>query len=322
MTRRPNESGYAMVWILVVMALLVAAFTGARFADDDRPPSSASNLVFAAGLGIAALGLFAEAKRNLYAFSGFMTVVGFVTGMITGAVALMGSGPHPVAAAVAVLSVLTVIACVVFLVRTEYGREKIPNILRQQFHRSRIYEVDGVQLVPGQSQTEVNAGEQFEIRVVAQNCWDKERTLMFRLKSATRISTNKAGVKFPSEGKVTLPPGAVAALTIPVVAEPGAKGRYRLIASPKVSGEDGRRVRRWRAQAWPTHIPAWLTLLLAAGGVLGGQGHVLLAWGGSELKVRVHPANQPAVGTTTPLDVQTEIVWQPGPGELVGKAVA
>jgi hypothetical protein len=299
-----------MLWILVFLAATAAGFSSVEFTVESRPRDPTMIGVFAASLFVVALGMFVEAKRDLYGFCFAAVVLGFVTSILTGAVALLGASPHPIAAAVAVLSGGVVIACVVYLVRTQYGRDPLPDILRQRFDAARIAEVEGVQFAVCQSATELVAGEALTVEVVAQNCWDEERRLTFELRPETRVSINRAGLRIPGEPRLVLPAASVAVLAIPVVAEPKADGRFVLVASPKVSGEGGKRVRRRRARALSTHIPPWLTLLLLFGG--------MFVWGGGlKLRVRVTPrrggAEPPPV---VALEPRTRVIWQPEPDAL------
>lgn len=314
MSRRQAEGGYVLVWVLVVLGLLAAGIGSIEFTVDSRPQNPTMHAIFALGAVVAALGMFAEARRDLYAFCGFGLVAAFIAGLLTGAVALLGTRPHPIAAGVSVVAWLGFVACLVYLLRIQFARDTLPDLLRKEFAPSAIYEVGGVQFAVRQSRTELAAGERFYVRVVAQNCWDRERHLTFVLDPELRVSLNRAGLKVPKEAKLRLPGGAVAVLTIPVEAESKAKGAYSLVARPKVSGSGGTRVRRRRAQAPSTRIPPWITALAALGGVL--------AWGGGmRLEVAVaqrRDGDVPVPGS--PLEAETEVVWQPERHELAASA--
>lgn len=301
-----TERGYAVVWVLVTVALFALAMTGIAFTSDSPTPAPAY-LIFGAALGVAALGLYVELKRDAYVFSMFAVLFGSVTAMITGSVALLGQERHPVAVLVALLTTATVVASVVYILRMQYGREILPNLLRQEFPRSAIYEVDGVQFAATFGAGELEPENGLAIRVVAQNCWDVPRTLVFGLRSERRISFNKAGAHFPPEPSLVIPGASVAVLTIPVVMHPNANGRYALLADPRVQGSGGTRVRRWRAQGLNSSIPTWLT---AIGPFLG-----FLVWGGGmKFKFQVRGTKGNAdVEVSVPPPTE-EVVWTPGPG--------
>ncbi len=304
------ERGYAVVWILVTIALFATSIGSIEFAVENREPNVVMFWVFGVGLAIAALGLFVEAKRELYAFCMFAAVFGVIAAIITGAVALLGTEPHPIAGAVAITTTLAVIACVAYMIKTQYGHDPLPNVLRQEFNRAAIYEVDGVQFAATQSGSDISAGEGFEIRVVAQNGWDTERTFIFGLKPERRISFNSARLVLEDSPSLTLAGGAAGVLSIPVIAEGKARGRYSLVAKPRVTGAAGTRVRRWRARPLGGQLPGWVTAL----GVLGG----VLVWGGGmKFKVDVRRNKQAETKSFSPAPVVSEIVWSPEPSELV-----
>jgi hypothetical protein len=310
MRRQRAETGFVVVWVLVVLALATAGLSSIGFTLDEGPPSQTVYQVFGVSLTLAALGMFVEAKRDLYVFCQFTLVFAVITGMITGAVALYSAGSHPIAATVAVISALVGVWCVVYVVRTQHSPEVLPNILRQKFRRSAIYEIDGVQLAVVQSSTEVGSGNGLAVQVVAQNCWDKERQPTFVLKLESQIFFKRTGLKFLPESKLVIPGAAVAMLTIPVMAEPSAKGTYSLRASSRISGEGGFRVRRWRAQGLSAPIPLWLSALLVFTGL-----HV---WGGGlKLQVKVRPSMRTDPPSPEFLDARTEVVWQPEARDLV-----
>lgn len=311
---RSNERGYAVVWVLFVMAAFVAAFTSLEFSVEGRPYDPAMYWAFGISFGIASLGLVVEAKRDPYAASMVLTVVSFITGIITGSVAWFGQQPHPIALGVAILSTAAFLWCVVFLAHTQLRRETVPNLLRQRFDRSTIFEKDGVQFVATYAPTEIDAGGSFEVYLVAQNCWDAPRTLRLGLNTAARLTLERAGLHFAREPSVTLPGAAVAVLKIPVTAHPRSQGRFVLNATPKVEGSGGTRVRHWRARGIGMRIPGWLTAALMLAGVF--------AWGGGlRFKVRVRQNRYAVDAKPTTPEPTTEIVWRPGGGQS-GDALA
>jgi len=308
-SERETEQGYVVVWILIVLSLLTAAFASMEFVVDERPPNPTMYWVFAISMLFAAFTMLVEAKRDLHVFCLFAAFAAFVTGIVTGAIALMGMKPHPVAASVAILCGIVIVLCLVYVFKNQYGKETLPNILREHFSQAAIFEVEGLQFAATQSNKEIPAGQGFEIQAFVQNCWDSERTFTFGLKAETRLSLNKAGLKFCKDPTVVLPGGAVAVISIPVLADPNAKGKHTLTAMPKVVGSGGLRVRRRRAQGYSSGIPAWLTLL----GPLFG----FIAWGGG-MKFRANILrNKQGEGVIEQLpEIATEIIWKPDPTKL------
>lgn len=290
------------------MAMFMLGISSIEFTID-RPADATMLGIFWVSLGLAAFGLLVEARRDLYTFCIFATVFGVIAAIITGSVVVYGVDPHPVAGVVAVLTGAGSLACVIYLVRTQYGSEILPNVLRTEFADLPVHEVDGVQFVASQSAAELPVGGVLEIRVVVQNCWDRERTLVFRLKPERRITLNSAGLLFDRSACITLGPAEVGVLSIPIVAEANANGRYSLMAQPRVQGDGGARVRRRRAPELSSQIPAWMTALGALGGIL--------VWGGGmPFKVVVRQSAHSEPGPVSALPVQTEILWQPDPQVL------
>lgn len=295
--------GYAALWWLVAIASIVAGVTSIDFTRD-RPAEPAAVATFFLSTTVAALGLLVQARHDRYAFAMFSTVLAFVTGLFTGAVALLGEDPHPVAAAVALLALAALFGSVRYLVRSQFGREVLPNVLRERYDRALIHEVDGVQFVAEYGPHEPMAGAAVGIRVVVQNCWDAKRTLVFGLKTETRIALDRAGLHYAPEPRVEVPGASVVALTIPVLVHPRAKGRFTLLVSPRVEGTGGTRVRSWRGKAIGTRIPWWLT---AIGPLFG-----FLVWGGGiKLRIRVQQHPQPFDLQLVAPEPSTQLVWAP-----------
>jgi hypothetical protein len=300
---RKKSRGHLVVWLLVVMASMSAGISSIAFARDEGVSLSVL-LTFFASLAVAAVGLYLEGKHDFCRVAPFIAVVAVITALITGATAGFGEQSHPLAAGVAVLAGLTTVFCFGYLAFTQMRKEPLPNILRERFGRDHVYELDGVQFVAFRSRDELSAGDALEITVFAQNCFNAPRDFVFGLSQETRLSLNKAGYQFAKEAKLELGPAQVMAMTIIAVATGQAKGQYSLLASPKVSGSGGTRVRHWRAKALSRPIPIWLT---AIGPLLG-----FIAWGGGmRFKTRVRPAAAGAVVHPQEVPpVTVESVWQ------------
>ena len=299
-----DERGYVFVWVLVIIAAIVAAFSSIEFTIDSRPQDPDMYWVFGISLLVVVLGFLLEMRRDAYSASMVLTVVSFVTAFLTGAVAWFGAESHPLAWTFAILSTATFVSCVVYLFRTQYRRGSLPDILRQRFDRRSILEVDGVQFVVAYGPLEIGGGECVQINVVAQNCWNEPRTLWFGLDVGTRLSLDRAGLLFEREPSVTIPGAAVVAMTIPVVAQPEAKGRFVLHAKPKVEGSGGARVRHSRARTLGRRIPGWLTAALLFVGVI--------AWGGGvRIRIRVRKEQPLVPPRAVDLEPRTAVVWLP-----------
>ncbi len=232
-----------------------------------------------------------------------------MAGLITGAIALLGEEPHPVAAGLAIASVPAAVACGWRLIRDQHGHEPLPNLLREMFGRSSILEIDGIQFILVAPKT-IAPDQRARIRLHLQNCWDHPRTVTLDLHQERRLSLNRAGVHAPDEIVVVVPPAVTGVLHIPVSVDAEARGRYRLQASVGVEGERGTRIRRWRAKAVTTAVPAWATALGALGGIL--------VWGGGlKVDLQVKRKGPPGDG---PAEVEWEPLWAPEGASLESAA--
>lgn len=310
MKRNTRNAGYAVLWILVTLASIAAVVSSIEFTIENRPHNPTMFWIFGVSLMVALAGLIVQAKRDLYSFFSFTMVFGALVAMITGAVAIMDTSPHPVAAAIATVMSAVSLGSLSYLLWTQLGSGRFPNVLKQSFPGVPLYEIDGVQFLALQSAVNTHASEPVEITVAAQNCWNAERVLVFKLEMQARMSLNRAKLVFEEAPELRLSAAEVALLHIPVVAEPGAAGTYSLVAAPRVLGRGGVRVRRRRVQTLPTYVPPWMTAL----GVLGG----FLVWGGGmKFPLTVRQDGDPASGQVDgPLPVRAEVIWRPDSGDL------
>jgi hypothetical protein len=139
------------LWVIIGLTYICAAISSFIIflptMSGSVPPAPVVYWMFGFGRGIGTLGLIFQAKRDLYAVRLFTTVTGFLTAVICGALVLYGRDPHPIAAVIAVFGAVLMLSSIVYIGWSEYGADKIPNILRQNFSRSSIFEADGVQFV-------------------------------------------------------------------------------------------------------------------------------------------------------------------------------
>ena len=306
-----TELGQALQWIVITLALITAGMTATVFLDRELPDSATPYLVLGAALTVGLAGLAVQARRDLYSFCGFMLVAAFVTGLISGAIALYGQEPHPVAGAVAAWSAFAVAGSAAYLLRTYFVREVLPDILAERFERSAIVEKGGVHFAVAQSSTRISPGGWLTFELVAQSCVDAERTVTLQTRAARGVAGSPRGLTFPNEVVLTVPPGAAVSLVVPVQAAPLAKGSFALRLSLEVAGENGVRVRRRRAAQLSSEIPAWITALGLVAGVLvtGGGLKVAFVVLGSPAAARIEPEPPP--------EVHTHVLYDPEPSQLV-----
>ncbi len=307
---KSSARGYILVWLLIAIACVAAAFTSIGFTSEDGEPASMTTyLVFAGSLVIIALGLVVEGKRDFVGVCKFTSVGGLIVAIITGAVAYLGVEPHPVAAGVAVLTGLIAIASAGYLIRTQLGTDPYPDILREEFGDGGAHEVDGVQFAVAH-QTDLRGGEATPVAVFAQNCWDHPRTFVFRL---TPSKKSKSPLIVEAQSRMELGPLEVGLLEIPVVAGLNAKGRYDFYVDVRVEGSDGKRLRRRRVEQYQRRTPGWLTAFAAIGGAL-------VFGGGMKVPFLVRePKADAEAPDARPRPPVTKILWSPEQTEALAE---
>ena len=236
------------VWTVTAISFFFAFVSSFLLFVVDGPkagsPLPALQWMFWGGWALTILGLEYEAKRDLYAVCIFTLFAGFLTAVICGAVAFLGSRPHPTVGAIGILGGIVMVASMGYVGWCQYGKDALPNILLQRFRRSHVWEVDGVQFASVHDGRRVEAGRSFDLVVTLQNCWDVERVVSFVL-----MAVRDKGLRSPRESAVALPAGAVVEARIPIGTEPGRKGRFALLLGVRAKGASGARIRRWRTQA-------------------------------------------------------------------------
>ncbi|MCG8590233.1 MAG: hypothetical protein MJE66_13155 [Proteobacteria bacterium] len=308
MPTRERNGGFAVLWVVAVLALFTLATAGLMWARGGTPDPVWMGICTA----VAATCLAIEARRDRNEFLRLFGAFAFISALGCGAVAL-SDGSHPVAMATAGLSAIAAAACGLALWRQQYGDEPLPNVLRERLDDSVIVELDGVQFVASCSDGEVLAGEEIRVQVLAQNGFDTERRLEIGLTGHAGLG--KRGTMFFSEKSPTLvlPGGAAGLLTIPIATHPRARGSYKLLVDPQVHGTGGVRVRRWRAKPFSARVSPRLQFL----GLLVG----MWAWGGGlEFAVKIRRNRDAVRGAEpeTPAPSEQEIVYQPEPTVLAG----
>jgi len=285
------------LWVTIGMSYLFAAISWMISTSPNNPYSVHSLYVMVGiGLSIGTLGLVAQGKRDLYGVCLFTTVTGLILAIISGAIKVYSTEPHPIAVIISVIGIFIMIASVAYLVWCQYGTDKVPNILCQMFNRSAIYETEGVQFVALHNGKQITAGDYFTITLFMQNCWNIERTARLSL----HIKRNN-GLICPAKTTIVLPAGAVIKVCIPIGSAPNAKGHFSLSGGLYVNSRGGSRVRRWHAQAHTPPVSAATKGIALLGGVL--------VWGGGiRIEGNIVPSRSTA-NSETISKTETEIIW-------------
>ena len=288
-TKRRAAGGFVAVYVLVTLSLFVAGFALAVVLGD-APGRTQASAVFAVAAVIGGLGLYVEARRDLYAFSMYVTVLASLMLVGSGAVAVMFGGSRSVSIPVAMAAFAVGAATLRYILRSQFGKDAVPNVLRQRFQDHEIFELQDVQFSFTRNYRVGAVNRPASACIHVQNCLDEERTVRVRLVDKAALFSGVGRLIFVQPDPVRLGPGEVGEVTIPVRASDDARGELDLYWSAKISGARGRRLRKWRAQGVPPRIPPWLTLAMGGFAFLFGG---LVAWGGGvKFRFQVSPRHE------------------------------
>ncbi len=305
--KKSTEQGYALVWMLMIIAFCALPMGALALGDDD---GSRDIGIWIVGVSVCVffLGMIVEARRDLYEFCGGLAVFSAITSVVTFVFAALAEA-GALAFSVALLTGLVSVGCGYYRYRMQRSPEPLRNYVREQAGDDAIHELDGIQFVVISTDSNIRAGESFEVQIIAQNGWDVERILQVRLTRERRISLNFAGLVFEKDTEMILPGGAAGAIMIPVRAEWRAKGRYPFAVSVQTRGRGGTRLRRWRAKVMPSQVPALLTFVGAFVGIV--------VWGGGmKFQAIVQNSGDHESGHVPVEPASVSLLWRPTQDEL------
>jgi hypothetical protein len=262
----------ATLALMVALPCLVGVLT---------PGPSAPGSWLTLGLsGALALWLLAfEARRDVFAFAQFMLVAFLFAATFAAAayVAAESSEGRRRAVLAGAVCVAGMGWCVLRLLREHRAQGELPNWLLERFHRSALFEIEGVQWTCTQGPERLG-GENW-LRVFLQNAVAAERVVSIALEDVTGLGRQRGSLLVPTIASVTLRPGEVGSLYVPVAIGPRPARTTDLYISVRARGPVGRRLRPFRARAAPERTRPWLQLLALF------AGH--LVWGGG-VRLRFH----------------------------------
>ena len=116
-----QKFSYSVLWVIVTVAVLSAGMTSLVFDPDSAWKGQTNVLVFWLSLFVALIGLGLQARHDFYSFCFGSFFYSLITAVITGAVALIGKGSHPIAAGVAIITGAVTVFCVVYMLRNRPG---------------------------------------------------------------------------------------------------------------------------------------------------------------------------------------------------------
>jgi hypothetical protein len=260
-----------MTYLLATIALMVAL--PCLFGVLIPGPSARETWIalWVAG-SIAALLLRLEARRDGYAFAQFMLVM--LLFPLTFAVAAYVAAESGTGRQRAVMGGVTcgigIAWAVLRLWRELHAQGELSNWLLEHFDRNCIFEIEGVQWTGTQGPVELSGGTW--VRIFLQNAVGAQRIVSIVLEDLAGMRRRRGSVMMPELAPVTLGPGEVGALLVPVVIGPAPARATDLYVSLQARGPAGRRLRpfRGRVASERTRLGFQLFALLAGHFVWGG----------------------------------------------------
>lgn len=226
------------------------------------------------------------AVRDQYAFAGFVTMLSVCSGFVLWMLASISPMPLTTIVPVGGLCLLGSGGGIAFLLWTRHSNDPIPDLLRMRFAPDAVFEEKGVQFVmlaPDLLPKDMIA----PVEVVLQNCTNASRRVDIALGEASLLPAKPALVsRVPAT--VELAPSEVKRVLFPVCASANAKDSVRAYLRLRISGEPGRRTRRWRAR--PHTTPIGLMQLVVASLLIWPLGFYLIVLDRGGFLVQMMPA--------------------------------
>jgi hypothetical protein len=305
---RRRQSGHAVVWLLVIVALFAAVLAAATASEVPMAP-----VVVAACIVVAALGLAFEFRRDPFESARSTAQIAFLVAFFASLPIFLDEEPaSPGVWAFFLGSAGLGLGCWIYRAFAHHATDRLPNLLLDRFDRGAIREQAGIQFVTWADRKELVAGERFDVHVMAQSCWDEPRT--FGLKIVQEQLGKKWTVIHEQQAEIEIAGGEAVLISVPVLTHPKAKGQAQLSLTPFVRGKGGARVRRFRAQAFETKTSgSWLQVLALTMGIF--------VWGGGiTFRIKIRKGDKQAEPPEGPLPIEVETLYSPEPTEL--KAIA
>ncbi len=297
-------------YLVATLALLVAfPFVVAVLTPS---PSALSTWIVLGVFGaIAALLLVHEARRDSYALAQFAVVSLLFPGTFAVAAYVVAeTSAGRMRAIAAATACLIGIAGAVYQLWKEHRIEDVGvNVLLARFDKGSIFEIDGVQWAVERGGDDV--GRESWIKVFLQSCVAAERSVTIELEDVAGLLGRRGSLTTPPLEAVTLGPGDVGGLLIPVRPGPRPAEEAWLYVSVQARGAPGRRLRRFRGQTASGRTKRGFQLFALLGGYL--------VWGGG-VRCRFVNRDERAGSESAP-----PATWQsigPGPADDAARAVA
>ncbi|MEM7411120.1 MAG: hypothetical protein AAF430_12865 [Myxococcota bacterium] len=295
-----RESGYAIVWVLIMAALAAMGFLALAASNPQTDVPAAG---FAGAFLVVAIGIAIEYRYDAFDCLKNTSFLASIVAVIFGSCALFLPEPSLTTQATAVVSTLLAVVSGVSAYRLAQVEEILPNPLLADFEKTTLRELNGVQFAVTHSDLAVQAGGEVLVHVSAQNGMSEPRSFELRLRPRALGKASQLG--FDKNAVLQLPPGAAGTLSVPVTIHPKARGTFPIGVEPKVHGSGGVRWRVHRARAFSQRVSGAFQILALFGGVF--------VWGGGitlNLKVR-KLKNWKELPVEEPAPSQSQLTYEP-----------
>jgi|GEM_PF-3031446 len=311
-----NSGFYKLLIIPLYFAFLVLLFKEISGTEMDQLLLYSIQFILFFGLIIL---MYKMAKSNLYDFCGF-TFLLLAIPLVFAIFFASGAMGYTLKITVFIIvSSVGVIACFVKRLLIQYSAGVLPDILREKYGNSMIYEIKDVQLAAEFKQNKTSSDWDAQIEVLMQNTMDVERSVDIS------VIHKMFYVQYNSPATVIVPAAAVMKLTIPVKFTPKltvkkSKTYLDLGIDVNVSGADGLRLRQRRAKILANQSSVLLNILqlIFFSGLLSLLLKLFVGQADNNLNLSqvVDVSGNEKIDEQVSLEHQWSIIWEPTVTEL------
>jgi hypothetical protein len=302
-----RSAGSQAIYLVVSLCLIFVLMIGGALLAGDNPPDGTMLALSAVAAGVAALGLWIEARLNFLSFVYFSCVCSMIFAVIFIAIGVSSNHGLPALVLGGGFSLLAAWS-VIYLLRRQYtppAEGEPPDLLLESFGRANVWETNGVHFAL-QADQRMSVQEVHPLRIHLQNCLDAPCEVRVDMKQA-RGFLRRARLDFPPRCAAAIDPVEVGVLDVPLRARTPGTAVLRLKLHVKPKGGERVRHRRARSFAW---LPWWLRLL----GRLAGVPGIPDSRGEIELTFRARGRRRSDETSAIP-ESRWSTLWLPGAGE-------
>lgn len=296
----------AVAWVVALLCLLVLLDPTAK------PSATSTSVVLSAALLFVAFVVARQATRDAWRTAKFGAWMSLVPVLVAGAVvAASDSTQSRLRAGLVGVPLLALgVACAAFIIRNQFVKDAVPDLLRERFPTSRIWETEGVQWSVAADAHRIGP-DGTVVSIYVQNCVAAQRQVEIILRDAAGLFFRSGSLVWPQSGSlsgpeslgVQLEAGDAGRFLVPIHATGRRSGDVELHFELAASGPAAPRVRRWHAKASATRGSAWVDLLRP---FLGHVGHLL----GDDEHVHLEFSVSGEAGAPSVAPARWELLWR------------